>query len=125
MGLKAEGLDAAKKKMRRIQRGDFLTRPTRKFVTNVKADVKVYPDALDPSWRRTGNLKRKWWAGVSEEEIIFTNPAQSRGNYYAAYVQDEDQQVWWHHVTGWVTIQAAVKKRLETLKRDLIRELKK
>jgi hypothetical protein len=125
MALKQQGLENAIRMVRKIEKGEFVKRPVRKFATNVKAEVKIYAPHLDPSWHRSGRLKRKWYANVEENRIEFGNPAHSRGNYYAGWVQDKAKQVWWHARTGWSTIQDVAEKHLKVLRTDIIRELKK
>ena len=125
MSIKVTGLNKAVSAMRKIQSGEFVKKPLTKFDYRVKKDVKEYPHALDPSWRRTGTLKRHWWSKVSDSGVMFTNPARSKYGYYAGYVQEETDQVWWHARTGWKTIQSAVGDHMGKLRDDIVKEIKK
>ena len=77
---------------------------------HVSGKMKVYPPQRPTTYVRTGILGKRWDYKAKQEEVRVFNPTD-----YASYVQGDEDQTWFHKLTGWQTLKKTVQANTEEL----------
>jgi hypothetical protein len=88
---------------------------------HLSALMKRYPPQPSGStYRRTGNLGRRWDVKAKPRAATVFNPTK-----YSPYVQDDRAQTWFHKRTGWSTLKRTAEDNMDAIVRILKRQVDK
>jgi len=119
VGLEVIGLDGAVTLLEDIASLKWTEKSMTEYGQKVIRGVSPYPPPPPQStYRRTGNLGRKWYLDVKEKEVEVGNVAS-----YAGWVQDEQYQVAVHDNTGWETIQFWALEEIDNMVAGMVEEI--
>ena len=147
ISFKIEGLDKLAAKLKSLEDLKFLKAIMRAAGEAVKKKIATYPPASEanqpnsrrwyergygPRWivrsgevhgsKTSETLGRSWTTAVKDQGLTVEVGAHAS---YAPYVQDREQQAWFHKARGWRTVQDVVEEDGERIANQVREALEK